>query len=340
MAYRAERIEQDPLQYFLEMSDGEPFLQVGDVILRANQNPKEIFAQMIRLGTGSKWSHSAIVYLVKDPYMGYDNTFLVQAMTRGINIASWRNEVLPFHEFNVGIKRPQLDWYVENESEKACHSAHDPEDTHGISYLRHVRGMAMDQVNGLYDQKTVYELAALYAKRAAQRHLNAVPQVADALQAVADILKKWDEHDTNATNVLRFICSGLVQYSFFEALRRRIMNGIDIPAHRDAALSNLSNLHCVIFREDPDGIIPEYIHNVQNGRIDIHDPAPAEVLDFLKTSTPADFNNSPHLAWRYVILEGNVWRIHNDAPVDYQPASKEETVILETVKPEHHSKED
>ncbi len=336
MPYRATHIDQDPIHYFLNVDNKGPFLRVADVVLRENRNPREVFAHLIRMATASKWSHSAIVYLTSDPYKGYNNTFLVEARTKGINLASWRNEVIPFHEFTVGVKRPRLDWYVENPYERSMHDPHDLEDTHGIAYLRHVRGIALDQINGLYDKKTVYELTALYAQRAARRHLEAVPQVADAAGRVAELFRKWDASDDSANNVLRFICSGLVQYAFFEALRRRIMNGFDIPAHRETAECNLQNLQRVIFREDPEGSIPEYIHAIQSGRLDIHQPAPENILDLLKTATPADFNNSPDLEWSYVILKGDVWQI--DAASDgYQAQSEEEAEVLKLLTPEHRS---
>jgi hypothetical protein len=336
MAYRAMHIDQDPLNYFLRFGERGPFLRIADVVLRENKDPKEIFAHFIRIATGSKWSHSALIYLTSDPHKGYNNTFLVEARTKGIHLASWRKEVIPFDEFTVGIKRPRLDWYTENSYERSRHDVYDPEDTHGIAYLRHVRGIAVDQIDGLYDKKTVYELTALYAERAARYHLSAVPQIADAAGQVADLFKKWDASDDAANTVLRFICSGLVQYAFFEALRRRIMNGFDIPEHQDAAESNLNNLHRIIFREDPEGIIAEYIHNVQSGKLDIHQPAPEDVLDLLKTTTPADFNNSRHLEWCYVILKGIVWQI-SEAPDDYQPQSQEEAEVLKLLTPELHA---
>jgi hypothetical protein len=171
-------------------------------------------------------------------------------------------------------------------------------------------------------------------KRIANRHLGAVPQVAEAADAVANVFKKWDEKEASATSVLRFICSGLVQYSFFEALRVRIKNDYDIPEHRQAAMSNLGNMQRVIFREDPDGIIPWYIEQVRSGKLDIHNPAPDDVLDLLKTAIPADFNNSPNLEWRYVILKGVVWQI-DGAPEGYKPQSEEEQEILELLEPEH-----
>jgi len=227
---------------------------------------------------------------------------------------------------------------METPFERSRHDSCDPEDTHGIAYLRHVRGIAMDQINGLYDKKTVFELSALYAKRVAMRHLEGFPQVADAAEAMADFFKKWDANDTSRTSVLRFICSGLVQFSFFEALRWRIKNDFDQPEHREAALHNLQNMHRVIFREDSEGIIPDYIAQVQAGKLDIHDPAPENVLDLLKTATPADFNNSLNLEWRYVILKGMIWQIE-EVPDGYQPQTEDEQEVVELLAQEHPKNE-
>ena len=338
MAYRAIHIDTNPLNYFLQSNDEGPFLRVADVVLRENKDPKEVFAHMIRAATGSKWSHSAILYLLSDPYKGFDNTFLVEAKTKGVHIASWRNEVVPFEQFTVGIKRLRMDWYAETPYEIARHDSRDPEDVPGIAYLRHVRGIAFDQINGLYDHKTVYELAALYARRAARRHLSAIPQIADAAGAVADFFKKWDEKDSDATSVLSFICSGIIQYSYFDALRIRIANDFDNPEHREVAKSNLSNMHRVIFRPDPQGLVHRYIQQVQTGELDIHNPAPEDMLDLLKTATPADFNNSPNLQWCYVILKGEVWKI-DEVSDNYKPQNKDEKEILELLSPEHYSDE-
>jgi hypothetical protein len=336
MAYRAVHIDQNPLDHFLQASDEGPFLRVSDVMLRENQDPKEIFAHLIRAATGSKWSHSAIIYLLNDPEKGFNNTFVVEAKTKGINIVSWRNEVVPFEQFTVGIKRPNVEWYVETPREQIRHDPYDPEDTHAIGYLRHVRGIALDQINGLYDKKTVYELSALYVKRVAEHRLAALPQVAEAADALAEFFKKWDEKETDKTQVLRLICSGLVQYSFFEALRIRIANNFDIPEHHKAALSNLRNMGCVLFCADPHDLVPQYIHDVESGRIDIHNPVPDDLMDLLKTAVPADFNNSPNLEWRYLIDKGVVWRIET-ANEDYQPGSKEEEEVLKMLGSEHRS---
>ncbi|HEX9131591.1 MAG TPA: hypothetical protein VF844_04805 [Ktedonobacteraceae bacterium] len=216
------------------------------------------------------------------------------------------------------------------------HDPHDPEDTHGIDYLRHVRGIAVDQLNGLFDHKTVGEMSALYIERVSKRHLGNIPQLAEAADALANVFKKWDEAEDTSTNVLRFICSGLIQYSFFEALRIRIANDFKVPEHRKAALSNLSNMHRIIFRDDPEDVIPNYVQQIQEGKLDVVNHAPEDILDFLKTATPADFNDSSNLEWRYVILEGVVWRI-DEAPGDYQPKDAGEEAVLELLQAEHRT---
>jgi len=334
MAIRATFVSKDPLNYFLQHDDEGPYLRVSDVVLRVNHDPKEIFSHLIRIATNSQWSHSALLYLTNDPPKGFDNTFLVEAMTTGIRVASWRNEVVPFEQFTVGIKRPRIDWYVETPRDIAKHDPDDPEDVHGIAYLRHVRGIALDQINGLYDHNTVHELTALYIERVAKRHLPDIPQVAEAAAGAADLFKKWDEDSSKSTNIVRFICSGLVQYSFFAALRIRIINDLAVPQFRDAAMSNLSNLHRVIYRDDPEGVIQTYVQRLQSGKLKLSDPIPDDVLDLLKTAIPADFNNSPDLAWRYVVKEGMVWQL-DEVPDGYTPASKDEADVLQLIQPEH-----
>lgn len=334
MAYRATFVSKDPLNYFLQPNDEGPHLHVSDVVVRANLDPAQIFSRFIRMATNSQWSHSALLYLINDPPKGFDNTFLVEAMTSGVRVASWRNEVVPFNNFTVGIRRPRLDWYVEAPREISKHDATDLEDVIGIDYLRHIRGMAIDQINNLYDHNVVWELTSLYIERVAREHLAGIPVIAEAAAGAANMFKHWEEDSAKAESMFRFICSGLVQYCFFEALRVRINNDLAIPTHRDAAMSNLSNLNRIIFRDDPQQIIPNYIQQVQSGKIKLSDSVPGDVVNLLQTATPADFNDSPNLEWRYIIKEGMVWQIQ-PAPDNYIPASQDESNVLALMRPAH-----
>ncbi len=362
-AFRATRVSSDPLAYVAQDNGAGPFLRMADVILRENNDPKEIFAHLIRMATGGVWSHSALLCSLGDPPWGMNETFLVESRPRRTQLVSWRDEVVPFDQFTVGIKRPRLDWYVETPEEASRHDPADPEDGPGINYLRHVCGIAVNQINGLYDYKAVFELAALYLERIAKRHRGAdlqavdagarqpgaLPHVVHATTALADFFKRWEgvpaitdffktwkEANYSTSSVLRFICSGLEQYSFFEALRRRIMNDLTIPAHWDAAMSNLGNMQRVVFRDDPEGLIPTYVQQVQLGKRVISDPVPDRVLDLLKTAVPMDFNVSPNLEWHYVIRRGMVWRI-SEAPADYAPQSEEEKEVIAILSSERTS---
>jgi hypothetical protein len=336
MPYRATLVSQNPLDFFMRHDEEGPRLRVSDVVLRINHSHTEVFAHLIRMATNSQWSHSALVYLVNDPPKGLENTFLIEVRPKGVIMTSWRNEVMPFKEFTVGIKRPKLDWYKETPAEKARRDPCDPEDTHGIGYLRHVRGIAMDQMHGLYDQKVVWELASLYVERVARRHLSKIPQVAEAANALADLFKKWDAKSEPQAHVMRFICSGLVQYSFFAALRFRLLQDLHNPEHREIALHNLRNMGHILYREDPEQIMSTYIQRILAGELDLADPVPDDVQDLLKTALPADFHNSPDLEWRYIILSGSVWQIEQ-APEGYVARDEDEKHVLAMLSQEHHS---
>lgn len=335
MNYRATLVSQDPLEYLMECGEDGPRLHISDVVLRINHSIKDILAFFIRTATNSKWSHTALVYVVNNAPSGLRNTFLIEAQTRGVIFSSWRNEVMPFKEFTVGIKRPKLDWYVESVHEKARHDPYDQEDRHGIGYLRHVREVALDQIHGLYDHKVVCALALLYAERVARRRLGKLPQMAQAADALANLFKKWDAKNDPRAHVMRFMCGGLVQYSFFAALRFRIVHDLQIPEHRESALHNLRHMQRVLYCPDPDKVISTYIERLLTAELDLADPIPGEVLDLLKTATPADFNNSANLEWRYVILNGGVWQI-DEAPVGYIAQNKDEARVLAMLRSEHH----
>ena len=73
---------------------------------------------------------------------------------------------------------------------------------------------------------------------------------------------------------------------------------------------------------------------MQSGKLKLSEPVPGEVINLLQTSTPADFNDSPNLEWRYIIKEGMVWQI-SPAPDTYTPASQDESSVLALMRPAH-----
>lgn len=333
MVLRARRVSDSPESYFQQNSDEGPLLRVADIMLRYHRTYTHPFTDFIRLGTHSKWSHSSLIYLEPDPAQTDYRICLVDVTTKkGAFIESWSHEMAAPDKFSDGIKRPRMDWYAETPDEQAGHTAHDPENVRGIAYLQQVRDVALQQLHTKYDHKTVWELTALYIERLAHERLKVVPQIANAVAAVENLLERWDEADSSEQE-LHFICSGLVQYSFFEALRQRILHDLEIPQNREAALSNLNNMQHVVFCDDPGNDIACYIHEVQTGKRDLADAVPGNVLNVLRTATPADFNNSPKLQWRYIINKGRVWQIYEATEAQKAgPESKDEQEILALMK--------
>jgi hypothetical protein len=224
MAYRATCVSKDPKNYFLQrQEDGSSRLRVADIVLRVNRSPTHILSHLIRFATRSAWSHVALVLLLSNLRQGYSSTFLIEAITKGVRVVDWNREITPYKKITVGIKRLKMDWYIETAHEKERHSHRDPEDTHGIEYLRYVRGVALDQINGLYDQKVVYELTALYMKRFLKNHLKVLPVLAHLADSMAGLFRKWSFTISSPDAIENFICSGLIQYSFFEAFRSHIL---------------------------------------------------------------------------------------------------------------------
>lgn len=332
MVLRAMRVSDSPENYFQQNNDEGPYLRVGDIMLRYRHSHTVLFSDLIRFATDSKWSHSSFIYLEPDPVKGSEAIFLVDITTKkGAFVESWSHEMAEPDKFTDGLKRPRMDWYAETPDEQARHAPGDPEDVRGIEYLRQVRNIALSQLHTTYDGQTVWELAALYVERLAKQRLKAVPQIAGAAASIEHLLEKRDE--AGGDYDLRFICSGLVQYSYFEALRQRIFNNLDIAENREAALSNLRNMQRVIFRADPDNVISHYIQQVQSDYQQLADPIPESVLNLLRTTTPADFNNSSRLEWRYIINKGYVWQIFSENQAS-APESKDEQEVLALTKPD------
>lgn len=334
MGLRAIRVADNQEDYFRQKSDAGPFLRVADVLLRYSHGRRHIFTDFIRLATQSKWSHSALIYLEPDSSGGDEQICIVDSTPKtGTRAISWAQEIDPLRKHTEGIKQLRLDWYVETAQEVAEREASNAADMYGITYLRRVRDVALEEVHSLYDHKTIWELTALYLERMAKHRLGFVPQVAAMVGAVEKLLEKWDEASSEKHHWLQFICSGVIQYSFFEGLRQHILANLNIPANRQAALSNLNNLQHVIFCDDPDGDIARYIQEVQTGKRDLAEAVPENVLNVLRTATPADFNNSPKLQWRYIINKGYVWQIY-EAPAgsEQEPESKDEQEILALTK--------
>lgn len=80
----------------------EPQLQVADIILTRE---KSILSAAVRKVTGSYWSHASIVFAVPDKNVFFNNTLVISAEEKGIEIHRIQKYTQHFDFCDLGVKR-------------------------------------------------------------------------------------------------------------------------------------------------------------------------------------------------------------------------------------------
>jgi hypothetical protein len=167
-------------------------LRVGDIVLSRSRT---LSSHLIRLATGSIFSHAALVFLVAKPAEGFNNTFLLESVSGGVGLANLRDYIggrYPREEIVIlRLEGPGLD-----------------ED-----YFRKVRGLMLDRIKSGYDFGRAMRmgLSALFGARLSWFGLSRGPEksMRAAVNRTQSRLHKWVPPE--------FICSGFIQYGLVKA---------------------------------------------------------------------------------------------------------------------------
>jgi hypothetical protein len=229
----------------------EEFL-AGNHVRRADivlcRGKKGAFSRLIRWATGSYFSHAALVFLTPDRDHHFNNTFLIESVTSGVDLTDLRHYVVDHvSDYDVAILRYEAPWFT---GDHACL----------------VRGVMLDFIKADYDFTTVWQIAWTVAKRL-------VFCVQAGVTGLQSTLERTYAQGRLAPG--QFICSGFIQYGFYDAIDRMVRRGV-LP---EACLSE------VLFR--PGLQVP-----------------PDHAM--LMSTTPEDLASSPLLNWRYLIVRGTV----------------------------------
>lgn len=174
-------------------------LRKGDIIL--SRSPT-LISWLIRKATGSSFSHAALVFVVREPEEGYENTFLLESTGKGVGIANLRHY--------IAGRNPQAEIAVLRLKDTSLDS----------QFFNHVRGLMLDHVQAEYDYGVVLRLGLSlmfgarlgYAKMRKGSH--------DAMQTAVDRTRKrimkWLPP--------QFICSGFIQYGLVKAAVQQGIN--------------------------------------------------------------------------------------------------------------------
>ena len=249
------------------------FLERADVVL--TRRDWNFSSWLIRWATASPFSHAAMVFTGAQFESGYTNTFVIEAGTGGVDLTNLRDYIADKSAF-LAVKRFKSEWF-------------------DAAKQARVRGLLLDKIKSSYNYWAIAQITR-----------NLWFGVERTVRGDKTTIQSFRERDWAAPN--EFICSGLVQVGFVEAIIEYIKSGQLPPAA----------LNDVVFEPVAATRLPE---KEDWAYLDPESSKTTAVLfrkqnfDALGSVTPEDLAASSKLEWLYFIKEGEVYKVASYADV-------------------------
>lgn len=232
-------------------------LKRSDVML--SRHKKALFSKLIMWGTKSSWSHTALIFVIPKLESGFEHTFVIESVGDGVDITNLRYYLIDHaKEYDVGFKRLESEWFAN--------------DDEGKRIRKSVRGSMLNFIKAEYDMGTIFQIAKMTVRKllfGIKARFKGLPQ---AIESV---------HEEDRLVPSQFICSGFVQYGYYDAIRRFVQER-KLPEER---------LQEVIFH-------PQFTPGMD----------PKKLLSM----TPQDFAVTDKLKWKYFIKQGVVYEVSSN----------------------------
>ena len=167
------------------------YLSRSDIVLMVGTS---LFSRAIRLATRSPFSHAALVFLIPDRETGFDRTFLIEAVPKGIAFRGLAEVVGADSRKNprtaVAILRFERPWF-------------------DVDVQKLVRGRMLHFIRAGYDWLTIFSIAWSLATGIVWGQEKYIKNLQRSLT------KHYQSKRLAPAN---FICSGLVQYGFLRTV--------------------------------------------------------------------------------------------------------------------------
>jgi len=243
------------------------YLQRADVVLtRREWDPT---SYLIRWATKSPFSHSAMVFTGPAHEQGYASTFVIEAASGGVDLANFRDYVEDDNTV-VAIKRLRQDWF-------------DP------SKQARVRGLMLENIKAEYNYWAIARIAR-DIWFGIQKSIEGQEQTVEAFRE-----REWKPPNS-------FICSGLVQVGFVEAISEYIVQrqlppwALNAVVFDQIAASRLPPPDA--WADAPPELIDDVVPSFR-----------AQLATELEAVTPEDIATSDKLEWLYFIRAGKVHKV-------------------------------
>lgn len=250
-----------------------PYLRPSDVVLTRKR--QSIRSWLIRFATRGSFSHAALVFLVPRLEKGFDNSFVIEAGTSGVELTNL-SDYLNDRRQVVGIKRLDKPWFTE---ELQCL----------------VRGRLLNTIKAPYSYRTMFNVVCDIAN---ELRYGVRSCVFGPYQAIC----KSRKLALSPPN--QYICSGLVQEGFLRAIADLAFSDRISPAR----------LNEVVFRDDLASLLPrDWSQFTQKEQREIVYDYASGFADRLQSVTPNDLAKSSALSWAYVVRDGLVHKIASES---------------------------
>ncbi len=244
------------------------FLQRADVVL--TRRDWNLSSWLIRWSTSSPFSHAAMVFTGPQFESGFSNTFVIEAGTSGVDLTDLRDYIADKSTF-LAVKRVKKPWFDEPKQSR-------------------VRGLLLDKIKASYDYWAIGHLAR-----------NLWFGVERSVRGDKETIESFHERQWKAPN--EYICSGLVQLGFFEAVMEYIKSD-QLPG---------SALNQVVFHKEALSRLPQ---TEEDWSYLTPEEAKAVAVTFynqqnfaINSVTPEDLASSDKLEWLYFIKNGLVYKV-------------------------------
>ncbi len=247
------------------------YLHRADVVLMRKH--RDLRSWLIRWATRGTFSHAALVFLVPHEEKGFNNTFVIESASKGVdlkNLASYLND----RRQVVGIKRLKGNWFDDRAQSL-------------------VRGRMLNSIQSSYSYATMFRLGWAFFNEVLFGIKARIWGARSAIQG----RRRRTLQPPNA-----FICSGLVQLGFLNAVAEQVAIGYLLP----------QRVGEVVFQQD-------VAHFLPNDWSQFSDAEQYEIMwdfvtgfqDVLEAVTPEDLAVSQQLEWAFVVRDGLVHKINS-----------------------------
>lgn len=248
-----------------------PYLNRSDVIL--TREHRGFSSWLIKWATRSSFSHASLVFLVPHREKGFNNTFVIESASKGVDLSNLA-DYLSERRLVVGFRRLNGEWF--------------DEDVRSL-----VRGRMLNSIKSSYSYATALAVGLAFFNDFSFGVRSRIYGARKAIQG---------RRRSNWRPPNSFICSGLVQLGYIDAVSELISTGKMDPRR----------ISEVVMQDELKRFLPDdWGQFTEAEQFEIMWDFVAGFEDILEAITPEEIASSKALEWTFVMRDGLVHKVNS-----------------------------